>query len=338
MKSKNNNDLISVIMSTKSTEENMLRYAIESILNQTYKNIEFIITCDGDEADLKIVQSYKDDRIIINYHKDSCGLTKSLNEMIKMSKGKYIARMDSDDYSLPNRLMEQYILMEKNSSIDICSTLVKYFGDEDRVKINLYNKFDGVKENLFIYNHIFHPSVMMRKEFLDKNGLLYNEEFIYSQDYELWSRSCFLGNFYIIPKILLLYRRHGNQISSAKLETQNNLCKKIYTDNLKRLSIEPTEKNIDYLFYLTKRSKNKYSTKEIVDFIEYILNQNKKNHIYDGRILGTLLFKTLALVDGNIPKKYIIKYNLIFHYLKQKILSIILSKNIKGCVSSNETK
>ena len=101
-------DLISVVMSNYNTEESYLRASIESILNQTYENFEFIIVddCSTDNS-IDVIESYSDKRIKLIKNKENMGLTKSLNVAIKEAKGEFIARMDADDISLPQRFEKQ---------------------------------------------------------------------------------------------------------------------------------------------------------------------------------------------------------------------------------------
>ena len=113
-----NTPIISVVMPVYNNEK-YLDDSIRSILNQTYNNFEFIIINDGStDGSFTIINSYlrKDDRIIL-INKENTGISQSLNEGIKISKGKYIARMDGDDISAPNRLFEQLNLMDHNSEI-----------------------------------------------------------------------------------------------------------------------------------------------------------------------------------------------------------------------------
>lgn len=312
---------ISVIMSTYNTEKEYLEKAIESILGQTYKNFEFIIVCDGSEKDLKILNNYNDDRIIIIKHNESRGLTKSLNEAIKIAKGKYIARMDSDDISLKNRFAIQVKYLEKNPNIDICSTFTKNFGSSKKNNINIYNNPEGVKAQLFLYNNIAHPTVMIRKEFLEKNNILYDETFRYSQDYELWTRCSKITNIYAIPKICLYYRMHNAQISTAKIEEQNKLCERVYLRNLEELNIENSKDKVKYMLYLNEKLNNNVNKEELLEFIYEVIENNKKKLIYDSKILERILLSKFLKINMKNIRKIEIKY-----ILKSKIISTKVKK------------
>ena len=116
--------------------EKYLAEAIKSILNQTYKNFEFIIVNDGSKDNsVEIIKNYmkKDNRIVL-IDRENKGLPYSLNEGISIAKGQYIARMDADDISLSNRFEKQIKYMEENK-IDVCGSYIKLFGDNTKEQI-----------------------------------------------------------------------------------------------------------------------------------------------------------------------------------------------------------
>lgn len=178
---------ISVIMPVYNTPEEWLRESIESILNQTYKDFEFLIIDDGSTNNVpEILAEYaeKDSRIkiILGEHK---GISNALNKGLELSNGNFIARMDGDDISLPNRFERQIEFLNNNSEISICGTGIKFFPNE---KNSYYPDKIGIVE-LLNFCCIAHPTVMMRKKDLLKYNLKYDESFKSSEDYELWSRA-----------------------------------------------------------------------------------------------------------------------------------------------------
>ena len=180
---------VSVVMSVYNGEK-YLKKAINSILQQSYQNFEFIIIDDGStDKTSEILKSFKDFRIKVIRNIENIGLTKSLNKGIKAAKGQYIARMDADDISLPHRLEIQIGFLEKHSDFALVGS--SYYQIDDFGKIVAYIKV--LTENLEIragllqQNWFGHGSVMMRKSaFVKCKG--YNEEFEYAQDYDLWLR------------------------------------------------------------------------------------------------------------------------------------------------------
>lgn len=146
------NELISVILPVYNGEK-YLKEAIESILNQTYTNFEFIIIDDGSkDSSLEIIKEYeKEDERIVAVSRENKGLIATLNEGIEKAKGKYIARMDQDDISLPNRFEEQLKIMENDKEIVVCGSWINVFGENRKEKISKYFQYDKeIKANLIM--------------------------------------------------------------------------------------------------------------------------------------------------------------------------------------------
>jgi glycosyltransferase involved in cell wall biosynthesis len=238
------NPKISVIMSVYNSEK-FLSEAIESILNQTFKDFEFIIINDcSTDSSLEIIKKYKkkDSRIVLIENKKNIGLTKSLNIGLKRAKGKYIARMDADDISLPERFQIQYDFLEKNKDIFLVGTGaydIDEQGNPLKVK-KVYLGIDKIKEMLPSRNCFYHPTIMFRNE-----GFYYRDKFIYSQDYDFYflllTKGKLLEN---IPVSLLEYRISSDSISQSKLAKQRLFKKKaqeFYKQRLKN-SIDEYDK------------------------------------------------------------------------------------------------
>lgn len=178
------NPKISVIMSVFN-DDTFVKESVESILNQSYSNFEFIIIddCSTDNS-LNIISSYTDERIKIIKNQKNIGLTKSLNKSLKIAKGQYIARQDGDDISMNNRFLEQVNYLDENHEIAVLGSNV-YWIDKDgeiirEIKNPLHPKFSN-------RNEVTHGSVMFRKKIIDDLGG-YNELLRNAQDYELWLR------------------------------------------------------------------------------------------------------------------------------------------------------
>ncbi|MEH7419509.1 glycosyltransferase, partial [Neobacillus drentensis] len=229
----NNDPTISVIMSVYNTPEIYLKEAIDSILCQTFSDFEFIIIDDFSTMDIRnIIFGYNDHRIVYLKNNENKGLAWSLNRGIRISKGRYIARMDADDISLPHRFEKQVIYME-NTNTDVLSTHVRFLGSLEGETKGSWDS-DRIKANLIFENKpIIHPTVMIRKDFLIRNKLEYNEDFKKAQDYELWSRVVNIGSFKLLNDVLLLYRIHPNQASTKGKNEQNNYAEKVRLNLLK---------------------------------------------------------------------------------------------------------
>lgn len=187
---KKNNGMVSVIMSVYNAEK-YLRESIDSLLAQTYKNLEIIIINDGStDLSREIISSYKDKRIVFINRIENLGLTKSLNEGLSLSKGTYIARQDADDISLASRIEEQVDFLEKNPEISILGTGIEWFSHQRTLKRFIYSKnHDDIKSQLLsFFDPIPHPTLIFRKQVLEKlNG--YNNFFALSQDYDFLLRA-----------------------------------------------------------------------------------------------------------------------------------------------------
>ena len=137
---------------------------------------------------LEIIKSYDDSRIILIANNENVGLTKNLNIGLKLAKGEFIARMDADDISLSNRFEEQ-IQFIKDNRCNICFSQVIYYGKEKKEVLSQFStKLDLVSAELLFRNPVAHSTAMWRKDFFVLNNLFYDEAYIYSQDYELWTR------------------------------------------------------------------------------------------------------------------------------------------------------
>lgn len=235
-----NDPLVTVLMSVYNGEK-YLSEAIESILNQTYKNFEFLIIDDGStDSSKKIVKSYNDSRIKLIENEENIGLTRSLNKGIELSKGKYIARMDADDISFPERLEKQVDFMENHEDVAVCGSCAGIINEKDIEYSSFINPETSaeIKVALFFFNPIAHPTVMIRKDVLNEIGS-YDPYFEKTQDYDLWYRIYLAGHdFYNFQEKLLIYRNHKTNITNTNLDKQlfyANIClQKLYSHCLGR--------------------------------------------------------------------------------------------------------
>ena len=188
------NPKISVLMPVYNGEQ-FLKEAINSILNQSFKNFEFIIINDGSgDKTEEIINSFKDGRIKYIENKKNIGLTKSLNIGIKEARGKYLSRMDADDIGLIKKLEIQYNFLENNTNIGIVGSAMFIIDDNGKVigKSRKPVEHYLIKWRCFFGYPMAHPTIMGRTGIFKEN--LYNEMFISSQDTELWSRLIFEKN------------------------------------------------------------------------------------------------------------------------------------------------
>lgn len=204
---------VTVLMPVRNAGQ-FIRDAINSVLRQSYTNFELLIIDDGStDNTVEIVREYRDPRIRLEMREHH--FIDNLNEGIRIAKGKYIARMDADDIMHSERLRIQVQRMEEMPEITVCSTWMKIFGEHRITEIirSLSGKVDKPLEALLEKNVFSHPTIMMRKEFLEKNRLGY-KNYTRSEDYKLWADiACYGGQFYVEPQPLLFYRISPQQFS-----------------------------------------------------------------------------------------------------------------------------
>lgn len=218
---------ISALMPVYNTEEEYLRESIESILNQTFTDFEFIVINDGSTNNSEdVILSYKDNRIKYVKNEHNLGLIKTLNKGLELAQGEYIARMDADDISLPERFEKQIKFLEENTHIGVLGTWYEWF-PKQRV-MESFAENENIKECLLtMHNEIGHPTVMLRKSVVDEFNIRYDENALYVEDYALWLSLVDKVGFANIPEVLLKYRRHSNSICKNNEIKQNLNCQKI---------------------------------------------------------------------------------------------------------------
>jgi len=237
--------LVSVVLPVYNGEMH-LEVAIRSILTQSYTNLELIIVIDGSkDRSFEIAKGFVDPRINLQYLEKNRGLVGALNHGIEVSNGKYIARMDQDDISLPTRIEEQVNFLEQNLDVDILGTYFETFGKYNQVK-TIPTEDENIKLHLYFESAFCHPSVMFRKETLDKYGLKYNEEFKDVEDYAMWinaaNHNLKMAN---LKSLLLKYRIEGQSTTAQKRDIRKSQFKQIYNCMLSDLFPGLTNDDLD---------------------------------------------------------------------------------------------
>ncbi len=206
---------VSVLMPVYKTNEAYLREAIESTLKQTFTDFEFLIVddCPSDTRE-SIVKSYNDPRIIYSINAQNMGITGVRNKMIDMAQGEYLAIMDHDDVSLPERFQKQVEILDAHPEIGVvgCKTQRMSNGNFSKNPTN----DEDIRLALMRVCAITHPSAMIRKSVLTDNNIRYEEEFSPSEDYALWCRLIPYTKFYNLKDPLFLYRDHAQNTSHAQ--------------------------------------------------------------------------------------------------------------------------
>lgn len=288
---------ISVLMSVYNAEK-YLDEAIQSILSQTYKKFEFIIINDGStDQSLEIIKKYKDkDERVILISRENKGLIASLNEGITKARGKYIARMDADDISLPFRIEKQLQVMEHDKNIVVCGSWINIFGESINEKVARYFEHDKqIKANLLVSCCFAHPSVMIRKNAFTNNNILYDERFKNAEDYYLWTQFAKVGKFYNIPEVLLNYRfleTSITRLSDKDYSKRYNILKDIFKEALKAVDLNISEEDMKIHFIISDNARtknNKIELKRIKNYFDKILKASENKKIVDLTTLKQVL-------------------------------------------------
>ena len=201
-----NQELVSVLMPVFNAEKSIVLIS-KSILNQTYKNFEFIIINDGStDSTIDKLRCLKDDRIKIFSYKKNKGIVHALNYGLTKCQGAYIARADADDFSLSTRLEKQVNFLDVNPSYGACGTFQKIIFRNSHSINTTAIKDAQIRTSLLFGTTMLHSTMMIRKSTLDKLGRMpYKEKFKYCEDYKLWVDLSKITKMYNIPQVLCHY-------------------------------------------------------------------------------------------------------------------------------------
>lgn len=224
---------VSVCLSVYKTNPQYLRECVESILNQSYQDFEFLIIddCPEDRECEKIIKSYTDDRIKYWRNEQNLGISGSRNKLLAMASGEYIAVMDHDDISLPDRIKEEVAYMDSHPECGVVSCWYERFPNIKIKKKPQTSK--QIEKALKNSCPMLHPAAMIRKSVLEENNLQYEAEYTPAEDYALWCRLKGKTSFHNIPKVLFRYRDHQNNESKANKEKMVNATQQIRKKILK---------------------------------------------------------------------------------------------------------
>lgn len=346
----NKSPRVSVVMSVYNRAE-YAKEAIESVLNQTFTDFEFIIFDNGStDSSSEVIKSFAqaDNRIIFIKNKKNINYTENLVRGFDMARGEYIARMDDDDISQPERFEQQVKYLDSNPQVAVLGSFIKVFGDSGMKSWIDISDSDELEVALNFFNPICHPAVMIRKSFLTANNLKYNLKELYAEDYCLWKDVVLHGGKIAnLPEPLLNYRYHAksstktsriSKIQNASAErTRHILLKRFYNsdkqvaklrksvfkypfgyNNKKRISnILETMKQYPHLVSSTgiEKFKNRYLGTNVVMDIMFSASNEFVPHLataITSILINSLPFESFRfyILDGGISQENKLKINL----------------------------
>jgi hypothetical protein len=229
--------LVSVLMPVYNAASH-LEAAVRSILAQTLTDLELVIVDDGstdDSPDILARLQAMDGRISV-LRQPNGGIVSALNLGLASCHGVCIARMDADDIAMPERLARQWAAFEADPDLVLCGSAVTLFGDrQGTLQFPLTD--EACRSFLLTWPCFAHPAVMMRRAFLLRSGLRYEDDFRHAEDYQLWSALAAWGRLRNLPEPLLQYRVHAAQISQARKSAQESVHLRVASTNLAAVGV-----------------------------------------------------------------------------------------------------
>lgn len=318
---------LSVIMPVFNSEL-FLSDAIQSILQQSITDFEFIIVNDGstDSSDT-IIRSFNDSRINYINNNTNKGIVAVLNQGLNISSGTYIARMDADDIAAPTRFKEQLDFLKKNPEYKLCGTYAIRINEEGKKssKIRAPKQYANIKVGQLFRNSFVHPSIMAYSQIIKTFG--YKEEYKYAEDYFLFSEIVMHHKAVNINKIGLYYRTHSESISAKRLTEMMESERKTMLYLLSFLFDEVTEKQLTiHHSFLRKEQNVNCSINEVEQHLLSIKLANRSKKIYAKNVLEKMLQKQWFNVlnrssENNKPLRFMSSplFSIRFFDLKQLI-------------------
>lgn len=316
-------ELVSVVMSIYKEPVDFLKKSIDSILNQSYSNLEFIIINDNpDGAYLdEFISSYKDNRIVYLKNSKNLGLAKSLNKAIKICNGYFIARMDADDISYSSRIEKQVIFLENNLKIDVVGSFATLIDEKGLEKgaFKVKTTIGLTKIASLLGVPFIHPTVMFRDKVFSEHNFYYNPEFTTAQDFELWSRLLHKLNGSNLPFPLLYYRESEQQLSKNKIIDQTTFFVRALDSNLNKLGVNCSDNDLELLQKMSRNNQQKLFISDIIKLRIILIRIYKtipNYSYYNKQLLLRHLFISFSLTFSNFQGSKFLFYKEIFKFAR----------------------
>lgn len=230
---------VSVLTPIYNTNPMHLREMIESILNQTFADFEFLILNDSpDNSEIEqIVSEYaeQDKRIKYFRNEKNMGISHSRNKLLEMATGEYVAIFDHDDISMPTRLEQEVKILDQHPEIGAVSGFLRFFGGKHENSLHTCPEHDfEIKCTMCDGCYFPHTASMLRKSVLDKNNIRYEACFSPCEDFQLWNRLMDVTQFYCIQQVLVRYRNFDGNTTSRTKKIMDRLHIAIKADVISR--------------------------------------------------------------------------------------------------------
>jgi len=304
---------VSVLMSVFNAEK-YIREAIDSILNQSFTDFEFIIINDGStDSSRDIVKSYTDSRIKLFDNEKNLKVAHTCNRSLSLAKGKYLVRMDADDIAMPERIAIQFDFMEKHPDIGLCGSWYENFGEIEGIS-KYETDHDKIRFLMLFRNPVLHPSSIIRKEIVDQNHLLYDPEFIAGEDHDFLVRLAEVTKVANIPQVLMKYRQHSVSTKGRLDNIMNNFLYKASYNQFRKMGVEITRQDFELLpgFCYSEFQFTFEEFDYLENFLCKIITANSHSNYLKQEslsgIIGEKWFHLCYNISGAIGKKAYKKY------------------------------
>jgi len=287
--------------------EAFLRETVESILGQTFGDFKFLVVDNASsDSSREIIRSYNDPRIQLVALPENIGQIPALNKGLSLIVTPYIARMDADDIALPYRFERQVAFMESHPEVGVCGTSAVAFNGPKETLWKHPADHEDIKVQLLFECCLVHPSVMIRKRFLDEHQLRYNELIGHSEDWELWQQCAKHFRLANLPEVLVRYRVHSQSVSRLTLDRQQAAARMLDNASLRLLGLDhhPLHGIHRDVAFETFNAKNRESgfLESVVEWFGQLTAANRGGGIYQPESLKRFLKKRLFVVLTNNPR------------------------------------
>lgn len=268
-----------------------LKEAVDSVLNQSFRDFELIFVDDGStDNSLEVIRSFNDARIKVFQKEKNSGIVDTLNLGIDQCNSEFIIRMDGDDISKPGRFEKLVSYMRKHPEIGVCSSALELFGTVHAIR-KVESGTRLLKAGMIHGSTVPHAPCIMRTSVLKQHNIYYRNDHPHMEDYDLFFRLKNVTDFENLKEILYLYRITGNNVTVKNDHTRSSRFKKIYGEVLNELKIEITEKNIGMHYEFFQVVPLTYEVSDFLNHVDQLIKQNIKWRIYPEKEFLAVLTK-----------------------------------------------
>lgn len=317
--------LVTVLMTVYNREN--VSNTIRSILEQTYENFEFLIVDNAStDRTCDVINSFDDKRIRLVINDKNMGQTYSLNRGLELARGKYIARIDSDDIALRDRISKQVEFLENNPEYGLVGSWVRYIDDEDKLTVlmKMPSTDIGFMTMQDIACAMYHPAAMYRTNVLRENNITYDYDIHMAEDYDMWRKITTYSKGLNLPEVLLYYRK-GSQNDSSKyadlmyeecFSVREKICQASNgkKDMLEEIALERKKKKSIYECIKIRKFLKNYLSKRIdKESIDYEIINKHINY----RVISTCIHYNASVWAKLLEKEYLF-LRIIYYKLQTK--------------------